>query len=146
MNGYITTINEHEGIYGSKNQALFVGAWLKHNRNATKAYLELHPNVTYESARVLGSRLLTKVNIQDVLAMYNLGLERYLKQLDAGLEAQRWNHLTKEREPDHRTRFPYFETLGRLLGFENEKGTLVNTNTQVNLESPIIYIPKKRNE
>lgn len=140
MNGYISTINEDEGIYDSKNQALFVGAWLKHSRNATKAYLELHPNVTYESARVLGSRLLTKVNIQDILVMYDLGLERYLKQLDAGLEAQRWNHLTKEWEPDHRTRFLYFETLGRLLGFE--KRTLVDTNIQ----GPIIYIPKKENE
>lgn len=146
MNGDITTIIEHKSVFSSTKQALFVTAWFKHNRNATKAYLELHPNVTYESARVLGSRLLTRVNIQDILAMYDLGLERYLKQLVVGLEAQRWNHLTKEWEPDHRTRFPYFETLGRLLGFENEKRTLVDANIQVNLERPIIYIPKKKNE
>lgn len=133
-------------IAGSKQLAMFVIAWLKHNRNATKAYLELHPNVTYESARVLGSRMLSKVNIGDLLAIYDLGIDKYMKQLNAGLEAQRWNHLTKEREPDHRTRFSYFETLGRLLGFENEKRTLVDTNVQVNLERPIIYIPKKMNE
>lgn len=126
--------------------ALFFIEWMTNGFDAKAAYKKLHPNVTEGSAKTLGSRWLTRVDRQSVLAAYNLGLERYLKQLDAGLEAQRWNQFTKEREPDHKTRFPYFEILGRLLGFENEKRTLVDTNVHVNLERPIIYIPKKKNE
>lgn len=66
------TSQELISVIGSNELAIFVAAWLKHNRNATKAYLELHPDVTYESARVLGSRLLTKVNIGNLLALYDL--------------------------------------------------------------------------
>lgn len=120
-------LNELIETVGSKKLAMFVVTWLKNNRNATKAYLQLHPNVTYESARVLGSRLLTRVNIGDILALYNLGLDKYIKQLKEGLEAQEWNKSTKSMEPDHRTRLPYHNTLGRLLGLGGGQ-SYFNTN------------------
>lgn len=42
----------------------FVLSYLKNKRNATKAYQELHPDVTYDSARVMGCTKLAKLNIR----------------------------------------------------------------------------------
>lgn len=41
------THEQLEEIIGNKELVLFFLAWLKNKRNATKAYLELHPDVTY---------------------------------------------------------------------------------------------------
>lgn len=106
-------IQNSKGKQG-KEDTLFFAAWLKHGRNATKAYKELHPNVTDGSARVLGARQLTNIDIPDVLAAYDLSIDRYLAQLDEGLSA-----VTVEGSrtvPDHRTRAVYHERLGKMLG------------------------------
>lgn len=50
-----------EQVFEDKALALFYLTWLKNGLNATQAYLKLHPNVDYHSARTLGSRMLTKV-------------------------------------------------------------------------------------
>ena len=42
----------------------FVLSYLKNKRNATKAYQECNPDVTYDSARVLGCKKLANVNIR----------------------------------------------------------------------------------
>ncbi len=124
------TIEKLEEIIGDKELVLFFLAWLKNKRNATKAYLELHPEVTYDSARALGSERLTKINISAVLAIYGLDPEAYFKQLKEGLKANRKRAEISERdadgrpiyiyvdEPDHATRREYHEILGKLLGFE----------------------------
>lgn len=44
----------------------FAKALVEANGSATKAYLKLHPNVTYDSARTLGSEYLQKLHTNDV--------------------------------------------------------------------------------
>lgn len=85
--------------------------------NATKAYLELHPHVSYASARVLGSRALTKVNIDDVLARHNLDIATYMQQLYTGLYATKSLQLEDRivKVPNWKIRVQYLELLGKLL-------------------------------
>lgn len=110
---------------------LFFLSWIKNSRNASKAYLELNPNVDPASARVLGSRQLAKVNITAIMETYGLGIEEYFTQLKAGHEAMKWNDFTGEREADHKVRGDYSKRIGKLLGIEKEEGnTLVQVNVQ----------------
>src|SRR5690242_10741381 len=86
-------------LIGEPDLALFFLAWVKHGLNATKAYQELHPDVGYQSATVLGSRALGKVNKEAVLAVYDLGPDRYFKQLSAGLAATKLTPQIVGRDP-----------------------------------------------
>jgi len=106
-------------VDGDGEVLMFLSEWLNNGRNATKAYLKLHPNVGYHSARVLGSRQLAKVNIPDVSIIYGLGIETYIKQLKRGLEAR-----DAEGNPDNRTRFSYLTVLGELLGIWGGKTSI----------------------
>lgn len=138
---------------GDLDLVLFFLKWIEKGQNATQAYLELHPNVDPASARVLGSRVLARVNIGTVLETYGLGLEKYLKQLQEGIEANRVisavpdvNGEAKDATgksysfievPDHRTREVYHSKLGKLLGVEKEnsqQATQVNVLTQLNFD------------
>ena len=109
---------------GDLDLVLFFLTWVKNGQNATKAYQELNPKIDYGSAAVLGSRMLKKVKIENILDTYGLGLEKYIKQLRSGLEANKWNDFTGDREPDHRTRKPYHDKLGKLLGVETSNETM----------------------
>ncbi len=116
-----------ERAIGDKDLVIFLLEWLKCGQNATKAYMNLHPNVEYNSARVLGSKQLTKVNILDILTCYGLGIETYLLQLKAGLEAMQGGIIKLRdgseidtRSPDHKTRRQYHEVLGNLLKMEGK--------------------------
>lgn len=42
---------------------MFLAEWLNNGKNAKRAYLKFHPNVSEHSAEVLGSRQLRKVDI-----------------------------------------------------------------------------------
>lgn len=117
---------ELDSVFESKQSALFFAEWLKNGQNATKAYLTLHPNVSYESATVLGSRQLGKVSISDLLALNNLGLDVYLEQLKAGLEAS--TYVGTKIIPDHKTRRMYHEVLGKLLKIENKDNAQIQNN------------------
>lgn len=119
---------------GDLDLVLFFLTWVKNGKNASKAYLELHPDVDPASARVLGSRQLAKVNIQSVLEVYGVGLDEYVNQLREGHQATKWNDFTGEREPDHKTRESYNKRLGMLLGVERPDSQV---NVQVNV-SPIL--------
>ena len=108
----------------------FFMRWLKNGRNATKAYMELHPTVDYHSARVLGSVTLAKINIPMILEALGMGVSRYFEQLDAGLNANRKRAEITDRddkgrpiyeyfeEEDHKTRRMYHEALGKMLKLE----------------------------
>lgn len=106
--------------------------WIKHNKNATKAYAEMRPHVTHGSAEVMGCLYLAEIgrNMPDVvLASYGLDLAVYMKQLKEGVEADKWNDFTGEREPDHKTRKLYHDKLGQALGFEGkDTGPSVQVN------------------
>lgn len=105
-------------IFEDKQLAIFFSEWLKNGQNATKAYLKLHQNVSRESAMVLGSRQLRKVKISDFLALYDLGLDTYLKKLKEGLDATIF--INSKKVPDHKTRFAYLEILGKILKIEDK--------------------------
>lgn len=52
----------------------FIDAYVKNGGNATQAYIKISPNCKYESARVLGCRWLTKVNISVIELADEMGL------------------------------------------------------------------------
>ena len=113
---------------GDKEMPLFLDEWLKNGLNASAAYKTLHPNVSDASARVLGSKKLTKINISAILAGYDLGYSDYILGLKEGLAAMKFNEQTGEKVPDYRrsliprrlgirTRLEFHRILGKLLGF-----------------------------
>lgn len=102
--------NDHELI-------LFFNAWIRNGRNATRAYKELNPHVNDHAARVLGSRVLAKVDKRAVMAAYGLDDALYFKQLRKGVVAK------KGGEPDHSTRRLYHKPLGEILGHEGQKNS-----------------------
>lgn len=99
--------SELDKIFPSKEVAMFFVSWVRNGMNATRAYKELHPEVSEGSARVLGSRMLAKVNISDILAVYGLTMEEYFLILKEGLKS-----------PDLKVRKQYHEVLGKLIGIE----------------------------
>lgn len=99
---------------GDKEVPVFFLEWLKNGFNATAAYKALHPDVTNESARVLGSRKLAKVNIGAILVASGYDYTDFVGQLKAGLNATRWNEFTREQVPDHRVRLEYMKLLIQL--------------------------------
>lgn len=119
---------------GDLDLMLFYLAWVKNGRNATKAYMELNPEIEYASAAVLGCRLLKKVNLEAVLQAYNLTEETYYTQLVDGLKADKRDQFSGEMSPDHKTRKDYHDKLGKLLGIEHEGAS---TLQQFNLKGDI---------
>lgn len=122
-----------EKFGGDKELVIFFLAWLKNGRNATKAYLEINPDVTTESAAVMGSLKLRKIKndigIDVILDVYGLGVDAYIKQLKEGLEATKFvDDFGILEVADHSTRRTYHEVLGKLLGLEKideKSGTIV---------------------
>ena len=125
----------------NKDVVLFFLSWCKHGQNATAAYEELHPEVTHESAMVLGSRMLRRVKVEAILEVYGLGQEAYFKQLYDGLHAEHKVVITKKNGDtidlsgaDHKTRRSYHEVLGRLLKIETAvPETAIQINNYSNL-------------
>lgn len=122
---------------GNLDLVLFFLAWVKNERNATKAYHELNPTVDPASAQVLGSRQLAKIDLMAVMKCYGLGVEEYLEQLKAGHEATKWNDFTGEREADHKTRGEYNKRLGKILRIETEVN-LTQNNLQINNSDVVV--------
>ena len=112
---------------GNLDLMLFYLTWIKCGLNASKAYKELHPNVTDHSSRVLGSRELARVSKTTIMEAYGLDQQTYFRQLEEGLKADR-SDMTGQIFPDHKTRKLYHETLGKLLGIESDNPTLIQVN------------------
>lgn len=111
---------------------LFYVTWLKNGMVASYAYKELHPDVTDGSAEVLGSRLLSKVKHDLVMAAHGLDANVYFTQLKDGLGAEK-SDITGTRYPDHKTRRPYHEALGKILSVEKEGGANIQINNFIPL-------------
>lgn len=101
-------------LEGDRSLGLFIAEWLKNGLNARLAYQKLHPGVGSASARTLGSRKLTKVDISALLPSYELSLDVFLKHLQEGLSAIRVNELG-EQVPDFRVRYAYLQMQAKLL-------------------------------
>jgi len=71
------------------NERKFIKAYIDNYGNATKAYLNLHPECSRESAADLGYRMLRKVEISNDELMDMMGMtDAYLQEkLDEGLNA-----------------------------------------------------------
>lgn len=97
----------------------FIEAYIKHQGNLTKAYLEISPGCKISSARVLGYRWLQKVNIPaqellDRLGLNDLALSQKLKE---GLEAVKILSGEGKRKytiPDHNVRVKYLDMAFKL--------------------------------
>lgn len=143
-----------EAVGGDTELALFFMQYIKNGRDAGKAYKFLHKNVTAGSSRVLGSRMLARVNKEMILESYGMGFGAYMKQLKEGLEA---TNVTYEKVkdadgneeveiievPDHRTRRHYHKALGDILKLE---GVPVINVQQNNLQQNNNTIENMTNE
>jgi hypothetical protein len=134
---------------GDAELALFFKTYLENDRNASKAYKILHRDCTDHSCRVLGSRKLAKVSIQVIMDSYGLGIDKYLKKLNEGLEAndseekiysvgkgKKKKFITKTiTRPNHAVQKSYHDKLGEILKVEKLKDTTtvaVQVNNLIN--------------
>lgn len=117
---------------------VFLDAWAKCGFKCGRAYKFLHPDVTDESAKVMGSRMLSKINLEEVLEMRNLGKDRYYDVLEEGLKATRTvsgigdaNEKSIEfvDVPDYRTIREYHKALGKALRVEIDRSEVDNHHT-----------------
>jgi hypothetical protein len=116
-----------KSLEGDTDLILFYVSWLKNGLNASKAYKELHPDVTDGSSEVLGSRWLgrvkDKIGLQTIMSVYGLDMNMYLLQLKDGVRADKRDQYSGEMYPDHQTRLKYHDKLGKLLGLEVDSPT-----------------------
>lgn len=126
----LPALKELEEIIGDTEVTLFFLAWLKNSRSAKAAYQELHPNVDENSAKTLGSRMLSKVDRSLVLAAYGLDINAYMTQLKDGLNAERYvdDGEGMVKEPDHKTRREYHKALGQVMGIEGKDVNNITVN------------------
>ena len=142
-----------EALGGDRELVLFYLSWLKNNRNATKAYKELHPNCKIKSCGVLGARQLAKVSISVILDSYGLGVDTYLENLKNGLTATKTEYIVvgkykngrtrtvAKQIPDTDRRDRYYEDLGEILGIKKRASTVA---VQVNNVNNIIQDKKQK--
>ena len=121
--------------------AQFFAEWICNGRNATKAAKAIKPHLTDGSAKVIGARLLTRVNLLAIFNALGLGVEEYIKHLKNGLNAKQIA-IEKDPEtgsvtareldvPNHEIRAQYHSKLGQILGIETKDGG-TNVAVQVN--------------
>lgn len=126
---------------GDEKLVSFYMSWVKHEGNSTKAYKELHPNVSDQVASVLGARRLVKVRekggINMLMCDFGLGMDIYLKKIKDGLNAVDTEYLNfrvkkekgkefqtiyeKIETPNHAVQKSYHDKLGKLLGIEGKE-------------------------
>lgn len=99
----------------------FIEAYIKHQGNLTRAYLEISPGCSIPSARVLGYRWLQKVNIsaQELLDRLDLNDVCLGQKLKEGLEAVKVISGPKDGKkkytiPDHNIRVKYLDMAFKL--------------------------------
>lgn len=63
------------------NRMSFFLEFMRNGGNLGKAYKTTHPNVTIESARVIGSRWIKGITLSDLLSIFDLGYGRIIKAL-----------------------------------------------------------------
>lgn len=127
-----------EACGNDEEVAQFYLVWLQNGRNATKAYMAIHPNVTEHSARVLGTRQLAKVSKTEIARAYGISYDSYFKQLKEGMNAKkqiRFFGKVIDEQPDHKVRRAYHEAVGEMLGMETKNQG--NTAVQVNVNKVV---------
>lgn len=127
------SLEQLEKAFHSRKTAIFYLAWLYFNRDATKAYQYLFPQTNKATAGVLGHVLLKRISFTAVARAYGLNEDLYYKTLSEGIKATKTNivyigkgkkgkNLTRKYTiPDHLSRKPYHDKLGRILGIESDE-------------------------
>lgn len=120
-------------LVGGLDNAEFYLAWIATGRNATEAYLMLHPDVKRETASVSGSLALGKIkNKSVILASFNLTPERIFAKIEAGMEATKLEDDGESivERPDHYNQREYVKLAGQLTGvLTKDTGTNITINT-----------------
>lgn len=127
-----------EACGNDEEVAQFYLIWLQNGRNSGKAYMALHPEIGIESARVLGHRLLMKVNKSEIARAFGISYDTYFKQLKEGMNAKkqiRFFGKVIDEQPDHKVRRAYHEAVGEMLGVETKSQS--NTAVQVNVNKVV---------
>lgn len=108
------------GLKRTLKERKFITAYIENNGNASKAYRVTHPKYEGENAKVLGCRLLTKVNLTTNELLNEMGMndeqlhEKLLEGLDADKSiAAKDEVITVEDFP---TRHKYLDTAYKLKG------------------------------
>ena len=106
------------GIKRTLKERKFITAYIENNGNASKAYKVTHPKYEGENAKVLGCRLLTKVNLKTNELLNEMGMndEQLHEKLMEGLEATKAVGLLAESVDDFPTRHKYLDTAYKLKG------------------------------
>lgn len=130
-----------DAVGGDLSTALFFTEWVKNGRNATKAYRKIFPKVTQKSAAVLGSRLLSRLDIPTLLSVYGVGVAEYIEKIKENLDAtesvvvpvgtdKNGNKKYKTiKKPLHDVQEAYHTKLGMLLGLEGKTAAIqINQN------------------
>ena len=114
----MTDNNNGEPIKRTLKQKKFIEAYIENNGNATKAFMACNPNVKESSARELGSRMLTKVDISIVEILDKIGLSdpALSKILLDGLSATRESGrgINKKEILDHTIISKYIDMVFKL--------------------------------
>ena len=108
------------GLKRTLKERKFITAYIENNGNASKAYKVTHPKYEGENAKVLGCRLLTKVNLTTNELLNEMGMndEQLHQKLLEGLEADK-SIVTKDEVvtvDDFPTRHKYLDTAYKLKG------------------------------
>ena len=108
------------GLKRTLKERKFITAYIENNGNASKAYRVTHPKYEGENAKVLGCRLLTKVNLTTNELLDEMGMndEQLHQILLEGLEADK-SIATKDdliTIDDFPTRHKYLDTAYKLKG------------------------------
>lgn len=121
----------------------FIDAYIENNGNAASAYRSTHPKYDGDNAKVLGCRMLTKVNLTTNELMDEMGMtdEHLHEKLNEGLNANK-SIPTKEElidVDDFPTRHKYLDTAYKL------KGTYPAEKHEIT-ERKVVVIGKKKEE
>ena len=96
----------------------FGEAYIECKGNATKAYLEVFPNVKRESAKVLGCNLLAKINLSMSELLDKIGIDDHMltQKLLEGLNATTTTGKGKDKviKPNYYIRARYLDMIHRL--------------------------------
>ena len=96
----------------------FINAYIANNGNAAEAYRVTHPKYEGENAKVLGCRMLTKINLTTTELLNEMGMtdESLNEVLQAGLKATKTVGLVAKIVDDYPTIHKYLDTAFKLKG------------------------------
>lgn len=110
--------NNGESIKRTLREKKFIEAYIENCGNATEAYLSISPDVTRDSAKELGKRMVAKVGLSIVEVLDKMGITNPVisQKLIDGLEATRETGTgkNKKEKADHHAIVKYLDMILKL--------------------------------